>query len=132
MAKSDFETTWIPRIGERATAELRRCRWAGATVPATAIVLGVAATYAFDGGIFDKLLGVILMMGAVGAFVILIRCQRKLGAAVSDWFGVHITGGRLPKMNPKRFDAWCEERGLRQPGERLTGHQSEHPENTSP
>jgi hypothetical protein len=32
-AKADFEATSIPRIGERATAELRRCRWAGLTVP---------------------------------------------------------------------------------------------------
>lgn len=40
-------------------------------MPATAIVLGVAATYAFDGGVLDNLLGGILMAGAVSAFATL-------------------------------------------------------------
>jgi hypothetical protein len=39
-------------------------------MPLTAALLGAAATFAFDGGTFDKLLGGILAAGAVGAFVI--------------------------------------------------------------
>lgn len=114
-AKSDFESTWIPRIGERATAELRRYRWVGITVPLTACALGVAATFAFDGGLLDKLLGGVLVVGAVGAFVLLIRCQRRLKAAISDWFGIKIRG--LPLMNTKNFDAFCQKQGLRGPNE---------------
>lgn len=120
MARSDFELTWVPRIGESATAALRRYRWAGGTIPAIAIVLGVAATYAFAGSTIDKLLGVVLLAGAVGAFAIFLRTQRRLAATLSEWFGVKITGGRLPKMNPTRFDAWCEERGLHTPREELS------------
>jgi hypothetical protein len=120
MARSDFESTWVPRIGNGATAALRRYWCAGGTVPAIAIVLGVAATYAFAGNTLDKLLGVVLLAGAVGAFAIFVRTQRKLAAALSEWFGVKITGGRLPKMNPKRFDAWREERGLHTPREGLS------------
>ncbi len=45
---------------------------------------------------------------------------------MSDWFGVKIKG--LPKMNPKRFDAWCEERGLNNQGTMLqAGGTSRHP-----
>jgi hypothetical protein len=113
VEESKFEATWIPRIGETATAELRRYRWAGATMPATAIVLGVAATYAFDGDLFYKVLGGAMMAGAVGAFVILIRCQFRVKAAISDWFGVKIKG--LPLMNPKAFDSYCRKQGLRKP-----------------
>lgn len=111
--ESKFEATWVPRIGERATAELRRYRWAGLTVPLTACALGAAGIYAFHGGLLDKLLGGVLMAGAVGAFVILIRCQRRVKAAISDWFGVKIKG--LPLMNTKDFDGYCQKQGLRRP-----------------
>lgn len=127
MAQSDFESTWVPRIGESATAALRRYRWAGGTVPATAIVLGVAASYAFDGGTLDKLLGVVLVAGAVSAFAIFLRTQRRLAAALSQWFGVRISAGQLPLMNPKRFDAWCERAGLHGQAERLDDTQQLQP-----
>jgi hypothetical protein len=124
-AKSNFEATWIPRIGERATAELRRYRWAGLTMPLTACALGVAATFAFDGGLLDQLLGGVLMAGAVGAFVILIRCQVRVKAAISDWFGVKIKG--LPLMNTKDFDKYCQKQGLRKPdGESAIGDDERH------
>ena len=123
VAESNFEATWIPRIGERATAELRRYRWAGCTMPLTAALLGAAATFAFHGGLLDKLLGGILMAGAVGAFVILIRRQRRLKAAISDWFGVKIKG--LPLMNTKDFDGYCQKQGLQRPDNEpaLGGHE---------
>jgi hypothetical protein len=112
MGKPDFEAIWIPRIGEKATRALRRYRWAGGTVPATMIVLGVAASYALDGDPTDKILGVALLAAAAGAFAVFIHSQRGLAAALTEWFGVDITGGGTPRMNPKRFDAWCRERGL--------------------
>jgi hypothetical protein len=113
VTESKFEATWIPRIGERATAELRRYRRAGLTVPLSACALGAAGIYAFHGGLLDKLLGGVLMAGAVGVFVMLIRYQLKVKAAISDWFGVKIRG--LPLMNTKDFDAYCQKQGLRRP-----------------
>jgi hypothetical protein len=121
--RSDFESTWIPRIGERATAELRRYRRAGLTVPLTACALGAAGIYAFHGGLLDKLLGGVLMAGAIGAFVILIRCQLRVKAAISDWFGVKIRG--LPLMNTKDFDGYCQKQGLRRPDDAPTIEESE-------
>jgi hypothetical protein len=112
-AKSDFEATWIPRIGEQATAELRRYRWAGLTMPFTACALGAAGLYALYGGLLDQFLGGVLMAGAVGAFVILIRCQFRVKAAISDWFGVKVKG--LPLMNTKDFDSYCQKQGLQKP-----------------
>jgi hypothetical protein len=124
MAQSSFESTWVPRIGENATSALRRYAWAAHTVPVTLIVLGVAASYAFSGGTLDVLLGVVLVAAWVGVVAIFLRTQRRLAAVLSEWFGAKITGGRLPRMNPKRFDAWCEERGLRHPGEQVASGQA--------
>jgi hypothetical protein len=113
MPRSNFGSTWVPRIGEDAAAALRRYRWAGGTVPLTMIVLGVAATYAFEGGVLAKLLGAVLVLGAVSAFIFFLHSQRQFAAALSEWYGVNIGAGQLPLMNPTRFDAWCEKRGLR-------------------
>jgi RHS repeat-associated protein len=121
MTKQELEAVWVPRIGPKATAALRRYRWACGIVPITAIVLGVAATYAFEGDTLVMMLGVALMAGAVVAFVIFFRFQFKLIAALSEWYGVKLRG--IPKMNPKRFDSWCEARGLHHPGEQVASGQ---------
>jgi hypothetical protein len=110
-ARSKFEATWIPRIGERATAELRRWRWAGCTTPLTAALLGAAANFAFHGGLLGKFVGVVLLAGAVGAFAIFFYRLSRLKVAISEWFGVKVKG--LPRMNPKDFDAFCQKQGLR-------------------
>jgi hypothetical protein len=112
-AGSKFEATWIPRIGERATAELRRCRRVGMSAIVASLVFASSGSIALGGDTPDKIVGVVLLVGMVGALATFINCQRRLGAAVSEWFGVRITGGGLPKMYPKRFDEWCDERGLR-------------------
>jgi hypothetical protein len=129
-AKSNFQATWIPRIGERATAELRRCRWAGLTVPLTTCVLGAAGLYALHGDWLDQLLGGVLMAGAVGALVIFFRCKHRLEAAVSDWFGVKIKG--LPLMNTKDFDAFCQKQGLRRPDDAPAMGENERHESPLP
>jgi hypothetical protein len=112
ITKQETETTWVPRIGEEATAELWRCRRImPLTSPAGALLAG-AGGIALSGDTLDKLLGVVLLAGAVGALATFLRCQRRLGEAISAWFGVKITGPGLPRMYPKRFDGWCQERGL--------------------
>jgi len=112
-SKSTFEDTWIPRIGERATAELWRYRWLGLTMPMTAALLGAAANFALHGDLLDQFLGGVLLAGAVGAFAIFFRYMHRLKAAISDWFGVKIKG--LPLMNPKDFDGYCQKQGLQRP-----------------
>ncbi len=116
MARPDFEATWYPRIGEKAAEELRRGRRItifGITSPLFAGGAGLL----IGTGTVNDVIGVALAAVVVGYLVMFIDAQRRIAAAMSDWFGVKIKG--LPKMNPKRFDAWCEERGLRrQPGAR--------------
>jgi hypothetical protein len=118
MAKLDFEATWYPRIGKDASEELRRGRKLtifGVTVPLFAIAAGLL----IGTGTSNDLIGVVLVAVVVVYFVMYINAQRRIAAAMSDWFGVKIKG--LPKMNPKRFDDWYEKRGLRQPDERTYG-----------
>jgi hypothetical protein len=115
MANSDFEATWTPRIGEEATAELRHFRRVIVTTSLPALVLAGGASFAFAGGTLDKLLGVALLIAAMGYPVEFLRSQRKLAAALSDRFGVKITAGQIPPMSPRRFDTWCEKRGLHFP-----------------
>jgi hypothetical protein len=57
-------------------------------------------------------LGVLCALIVVGALTAFFRAQNRLAAVLSEWYGVKITGRGLPAMNPKRFDGWCQERGL--------------------
>lgn len=115
MTRSDFEAIWLSRIGEEATTELRRGRkiaGIGMTMP----IFAIAAGLLIGTSTRNDVIGVALVLVAGGYFVALIRAQRRIAAALSRWFGVKIKG--LPKMNPKRFDDWCQKRGLHRPDER--------------
>jgi hypothetical protein len=116
MANSNFEAKWVPRIGEKGAAELRRLQHTWLAAWLTGMTSAVAASFAFAGGPLAKLLGVALVAGAVGALVAFVRGQKRFAAVLSEWFGVRITAGTLPPMN--RFDTWCEWNGLHGPAER--------------
>jgi hypothetical protein len=105
---SDLETTWVPRIGKEATEELRGYRKIGMFGLAVPVLAGGAGVLVEKGILVGGAVCAALAAAIIVAFV---RAQRKLAATLSCWFGVKVKG--LPKMNPKRFDAWCEERGLR-------------------
>jgi hypothetical protein len=117
MAEPDFEAIWYPRIGKNAAEELRR--WRKLTIFGFAVpLLAIAAGLLIGTGTLDDVIGIVLAAVVAGYFVMFINAQRRIAAAMSSWFGVKIKG--LPKMNPRRFDAWCQERGLRPPDERPT------------
>jgi hypothetical protein len=121
VARPDFQDTWVPRIGEEATAELRRYRYVVGLGPFTMCVFCGAAGLVFGKGTLYDLLSVALVAVAVRVFVAFLRSQRRFAEALSYWFGVRIQAGQLPIMNPSRFDAWREKRGLRSPGGRTNG-----------
>jgi hypothetical protein len=96
-------------MGEKAAEELRRgrkisllCIPSGLFAAAAGLLIGT--------GTLNDIIGVVLAAIGAGPILMFVDAQRRIAAALSDWFGVKIKG--LPKMNPKRFDAWCEERGL--------------------
>jgi hypothetical protein len=129
MPKPDFETIWVPRIGERGAAEFRRYQLSLGIACAAMLVFAGAAGLAFGGGGLDKqLLGVLFAVGAVGGLVGFRRSQNRFAAVLSQWFGVKIAAGQLPLMSPGRFDAWCEKRGLRSPNGPIS---EQHPGATS-
>jgi hypothetical protein len=111
MTRHDLETIWVPRIGEKATRELAHLRRTGFVVTAMPVVAGVGGVLIGTSALGDVLGITLLVVGAwyVAAFI---RAQAQLAAAMSEWFGIKITGGGTPRMNPNRFDAWCQERGL--------------------
>lgn len=115
MTNPDFEATWVPRIGKKATAELHRGRRVGMSAIVASLVFASSASIALGGDTFDKVLGVMLLAGMVGALATFINCQRRIAAELSEWFGVNISAGQLPLMNPKRFDTWRERVGLSRP-----------------
>jgi hypothetical protein len=110
--KQELEATWVPRIGEDALLELRRYRKIGG-IGMTMPVFAVAAGMLIGTSTLGDLLGGALAAVVVAVYVSFIRAQKRLAAALSRWFGVKIRG--IPKMNPKRFDVWCQERGFRKP-----------------
>jgi hypothetical protein len=117
MAKTDFETTWYPRIGKDAAEELRRARrttWLG---PPTAVVAASAGAL-IGNGMSDDVIGALLAIACVVYVVMFIRAQWRTAAAISLWFGVKRMRW-LPRMTPQRFDEWRKLHGLKTPAERL-------------
>jgi hypothetical protein len=123
MTKPDFDTTWVPRIGEPAASELRHFRSIGLIVATVVPVIAVAAGLLFAVGGLGDLLGTMLVVALAVSIALFIRAQMKLASAMSEWFGVKIRGGQIPKMNQIRFDTWCEARGLHHPSGQASGAQ---------
>jgi hypothetical protein len=131
MAKPDFETTWYPRIGEQAAKELRRGRkisLLGILSPLFAVGAGLL----IGTSTLNDVIGVALATIGVSYIVMFFNAQRRLAAAMSDWFGVKIKGWQLPRMIPERFDAWCQARGLHHPGEQVASGQEAQSSEVAP
>jgi len=115
--QSRFEATWLPRIGPKATAQLRASSHRSLALSLTCFAASLAASFAFASGTaLGRLLGVALVAVAITAVAARIRSQSRLAAALSEWFGVRITWHDLPSMGRLgRFDAWCRKRNLSAP-----------------
>jgi hypothetical protein len=125
MAEPDFEATWYPRIGKDAAEELRRGRRItifGISSP----LFAAGASLLIGNGTLEDIIGIAMAAVVVVYLVMFIDAQRRLAAAMSDWFGVKIKG--TPKMTPRRFDTWSQARGLHRPTDSLTsGEKGRHP-----
>jgi hypothetical protein len=116
LMPSRFDEIWLPRIGERATAELRRSVPIGMVMVLTVLAMGIACGFAFGRGTpGGVLLGCVEVMIGIVAFAVLIRSRMRLAEAISQWFGIKIGSRELPNMRTKQFDAWCQRRNLRSP-----------------
>ena len=122
MTKPDFEATWYPRIGQNAAEELRRGRKISIFGIASPL-FAVGAGLLIGTGTISDVVGVVLASMVVIYLIVFIDAQRRVAAAMSDWFGVEIKG--IPIMTPNRFDAWCQARGLQQPTDRLANQHGE-------
>lgn len=121
MTKQELEATWVPRIGERGTAELWRYRKIG-IFSFTVGLFAVGAGLLIGTGILDDVIGGALVAMAVVYIAMFIQAQMKIAKALSEWYGVKIRG--IPVMSPRRFDEWCEARGLRHPDEEAADGQA--------
>jgi hypothetical protein len=116
MTRTDFETTWYPRIGKDAAEELRRYRRTMWFV-LLGVVCAVGAGALIGTGTVGDVIGVVLAIACVVCVGMFIRAQWRTAAAVSVWFGVKRMRW-LPRMTPQRFDEWRQLRGLITPDER--------------
>jgi hypothetical protein len=110
VAKPDLEATWYPLIGKDAAEELRRGRKISILCIPSGLFAG-AAGLLIGTGTLNDIIGVALVAIGASPIVMFIRAQKRIAAAMTEWYGVKIKG--LPKMNTKRFDDWREKRGLR-------------------
>jgi hypothetical protein len=120
MTKQELEAIWIPRIGEKGTAEMWRYRKIG-IFGFTAGLFAAGAGLLIGTGVLHDVIGGVLAAMAAAYLVIFIRAQVRIAAALSEWYGVKIRG--IPVMNPKRFDEWRQARGLHHPGEQVVSGQ---------
>lgn len=111
MRKSELEAIWTPRIGSTATEEMRRYRRTGVIGMALPLLAGAAGVLIGTSTLGD-ILGAALAVVVAWRLAEFIRAQRRLAAAMSEWFGIKISAGQLPLMNPNRFDAWRERNDL--------------------
>jgi peptidoglycan/LPS O-acetylase OafA/YrhL len=103
----------VPRIGEEATAQLRRSANLALLTGPVVLALAVGCSFAFGSGTaFGVALGLILAALAVLLFVAFIHSRMKLARAVSRRFGVRIGWWEMPRMRTAQFEAWRERRGL--------------------
>jgi hypothetical protein len=129
MTQQELGKTWVPRIGQDALLELRRYRKIG-RIGMTMPLFAVAAGVLIGTSTLGDVLGGVLVVVAAAVYVSFIRAQKRLAAALSRWFGVGIKG--IPKMNPKRFDTWCQERGLCHQGEPVSNTHGAQSPDTAP
>jgi hypothetical protein len=112
MPKPDFDVTWIPRIGEEATAIARTARIIASITGPLMFVGAFAASFLLGSGTtIGVLLGLVAVGLDVGLLVNLVRIRLRLAAAMSGWLAVPVTWSQMPKMRVKDFDAWCAGRG---------------------
>jgi hypothetical protein len=111
LAKQDLDAIWTPRIGENGVRELRRYRRAGFIGMTLPFVAGAAGLLLGTSTLGD-VLGAALAAVVAWRLAAFIYAQMRVAAALSEWFGVKISAGQLPLMNPGRFDAWCERNDL--------------------
>jgi len=113
VAGPDFDYIWVPRIGEQATAELRRYGNLTIVTLFPMLPLAIGISFAFGSGSpAGIVLGFVMVALAVTGFVVWNRSSRRVAAAMSEWFGVKIPWWDMPKMKATSFDAWTEKRKL--------------------
>lgn len=76
-------------------------------------MFAVVAGLLIGTGTLDDVIGIVLAAVVAVYVVMFIRAQKRIAAAMSDWFGVKVKG--LPLMNTKDFDAFCRKQSLRRP-----------------
>ena len=129
MTKQELEAIWMPRIGERGTAEMWRYRKIG-IFSFTAGLFAAGAGLLIGTSILGDVIGAILAAMVAVYIAMFIRAQMRIAAALSEWYGVKIRG--IPVMNPKRFDEWRQARGLHHPSEQIRSEQEARSSEVAP
>ena len=106
---NEFNGYWVPRIGDRATNELRRSSLILMVVAPLMLVLAIVASFTLvSGNIAVVAIGVISVIGIVSAFAYWLRSRIALANAIGDHLGAHVSWAELPRMRGDSFDRWSQ------------------------
>ena len=114
----DFSEIWRPRIGEEATALLRRSGYMTLWMGPTILILALISSFSLGSGKpLGWAIGLLAAVLGVTMFATLIRSRAMVAAAISRWFEVKINWYEMPRMRTAQFDAWRKKRSLGNPRE---------------
>jgi hypothetical protein len=114
VTRERFDTIWVSRLGAEGADDLWRWRRRTKAYMMMPFIAG-GGSLLLGLGVLGDLGAVVLYVVAVGLLVDFIMGMRRLKAAMSERFGVHVKG--FPPMNQRAFDRWTAYNGYRQPDE---------------
>lgn len=124
MAQTDFDQTWVPRVGEKAARRLHRGDSMLLWLPVMFFIVTVALG-ALNGAQATSTFICALVTLAVWivTFAVWMRSRILLAREMSEYLESKVTWIELPRMSPRGYDAWCRRRGITPPG--LASEQTE-------
>jgi len=109
MAQSRLDETWLPRIGPKATAALRRRTYVSMFMTTAGVALAIGGGAGIGTGTtVGTVLGVAALTLVAVSCGVLVRAQIQLNAAVREALAGRLPGRRVPPLvRASAFDSWC-------------------------
>lgn len=108
-----FDEIWVPRIGEKATIELRRNGLFTIGLGPLIVLCVVTSSVSFSkGDALGTIVGVVSVLLAVLICAVWLQSRLKFTNQLSVRFQTKIKWYEVPRMTAQQFDEWCERRNF--------------------